>query len=216
MSERYFGVDFGAELPVMLGDITLEYGSFTEDALPFLSEHYAKLFGIEDGGAARFLASPMTPAKVRFSEEMDVFLHRHEGRVVGLHLCHPSDWCSYYMRTTLILPEYRNRRLWWLLTDWLETPLSRAGVERIEGDVCPTNVPMMSLALRKRWTITSTMSSERWGNLVRLTHFFDPNARRIFERQFCAMTVRPASKQMEGEQNEEVRNRLLLSATASA
>ena len=39
----------------------------------------------------------------------DVFEYVHEGRTVGVVIGGPTDWSTYYCRTTAILPEYQSR-----------------------------------------------------------------------------------------------------------
>jgi hypothetical protein len=188
MSKRFWDLDWSRLLPWHFGDVALECGTF-EDVLPFIRDNYARIFGRE-GAEARFLADPMTVAKRRFGEEMDIFLFRTAGRIVGVLMSHPTDWTSYYMRSVAILPEYREQRL---LTRFMERsyePLRTAGVERIEGECSPTNLPMMRMLVGQGFLVTSTANSERWGATVRVTKFLREEAESVFARQFCAMQTK--------------------------
>ncbi len=189
LSKRVLGLDWSTVLPWRFEEITVEPGEFERDALPFISAHYAAIFGTSGDEAPRFFVEPMTDAKRRFSAEMDVFLFRADGRTVGIHLSHPSDWSTYYMRTTALLPEYRGRRLVRRMLERMEAPLRSHGVARIEGDVTPTNAAMVRVNLEQGYVVTSTSTSDRWGMLLRFTKFLRRDVEDVFVRQFCAMAV---------------------------
>jgi ribosomal protein S18 acetylase RimI-like enzyme len=190
LSVKLWDLDWSRVLPWTIEGVTVEHASFDE-ALPFVGEHYAAIFGTAEA-SARFLVEPMTPAKRRFGGEMDVFLFRDGGRSVGVHMSHPTDWSTYYMRTTALLPEYRGRGIVSRFMELVVEPLRAAGVARIEGDVAPTNTPMVKLNLAQGFVVTATTTSERWGVNLRLTKFLSDEAERVFARQFCTMAVRPA------------------------
>ena len=169
----------------MLDDVTVELGSFA-DALPFIQAHYARIFNAE-GNAGRFLGDPLTSAKRRFGDEMDVLMLRSAGATIGLLAAHPLDWSTYYMRTVALLPEFRDRRLLTRLMHLTYEPLRAAGVERIEGDCSPANTPMMRMLVNEAFLVTSTINSERWGSMLRFTKFLREEAQEVFARQYCAL-----------------------------
>jgi ribosomal protein S18 acetylase RimI-like enzyme len=183
LSRRLWNLDWNAVLPWKFEDVTVEIGAFG-DALPFIEEHYARIFGADEN-QGRFLASPMTAAKRRFCDEADVFLFRASGQTIGIFLSHPSDWSTYYMRTAALLPEYRGRGLVSRLMENLCAPLRAVGVERLEGDVSPSNTPMMKLHVGQGFQVTATLATERWGTLVHFTRFLSEEAGGVFHRQFC-------------------------------
>jgi hypothetical protein len=189
LSERLWGLDWDRVLPWTLDDgISVESAAF-DDALPFIQEHYASIFGT-DAHEQRFLASPMTEAKRRFCAESDVFLFRIGSRTVGLLLANPIDWSTYYMRSVAILSEFRERHL---LTRFMERsyePLRKAGVERIEGECSPANTPMMRMLVGQGFLVTSTANSERWGSTVRFTKFLTEDHEAVFLRQFSNLPIR--------------------------
>src|SRR5262245_10721779 len=101
LSRRLWDIDWAERLPWTLADgSSVERGSF-EDALPFMAENYAGIFGDEP---ERFLVEGMTDAKRRFWREMDVFVLRCDGVTAGICAGHPSDWSTYYVRTFALLP----------------------------------------------------------------------------------------------------------------
>lgn len=194
-SLRLLGLDWSATLPLDLDGISFDLGAFEGDAMPFMASHYGEIFGTSDPSAARFLAEPMTPAKIRYGAEMDVFVFRDAGRPVGLVISHPTDWSTYYVRTAAVLRDYRRRHLVVRYLDHIVEHLRRVGVARIETDVSPTNGPMVQFHLEQGFIVSSTSTSERWGVTLRFTKFLRDEAEQVFVRQFCAMAVKPQTHQ---------------------
>jgi hypothetical protein len=185
LSSRLWDLKWKRVLPWVFEDVSVEPAGF-EDVLPFVQENYARIFGTQSG-EARFLSDPLTETKRRFGSEMDVFQFRAPEGVVGVLMSHPTDWTTYYMRTVAILPEYRERRL---LTRFMERsyePLRAAGVERIEGECSPANLPMMRMLVGQGFMMTSTANSERWGYVARFTKFLREEAEMTFLRQYCVV-----------------------------
>lgn len=194
-SLRLLGLDWSATLPLQLDDITLALGTFEADAMPFMASNYGEIFGTSDPSSARFLGEPMTPSKIRYGAEMDVFVFRDAGRPVGLIVAHPTDWSTYYVRTAAILRDYRRRHLALRYLEHVVEPLRRAGIARMETDVSPTNGPMVQFHMEHGFVVSSTSTSERWGMTLRFTKFLRDEAEQVFARQFCAMAVKPQTPQ---------------------
>jgi hypothetical protein len=184
-STRLWGLRWADHFPRRFGDVIADAARF-DDALPFIHAQYASIFGTA-GAPERFLPDPMTPAKRRFANEMDVFLLRDGGRTVGVLLAHPTDWTTYYMRSVAILEAYRDRHLLQRLVEATYEPLGAAGVERIEGDCSPANVAMMRALPKLGFVVTATRATERWGLRVCFTKFLGEAAETAFARQFCDM-----------------------------
>jgi RimJ/RimL family protein N-acetyltransferase len=187
LSQRWWGLDWRAVLPFDLEDGRAEFATMA-DVLPFVKEHYPAIFGAKDV-ESRFLENPMTEAKRRFFAEMDFFLYRVEGEVAGVFMAHPWDWTSYYLRSTGILPQYRERGLMTQFFARLDEPLREAGVERIEAEVSPANTPIIRVLSGHGYIVTGQVASERWGLLLRYTKFLSEGASAVFRRQYTAMTV---------------------------
>ena len=196
MSQRLWGLDWSRVLPWQLEDVVVESGT-ADEALRFVETHYAEIFGAT--GEQRFLADPLTDAKRRFCAEMDVVVFRHERRIVGILMAHPSDWSTYYMRTVAILPQYRERRLLTRFMDACYAPLRDAGIQRIEGECSPLNAPMMRMLVGQDFIVTSTSATDRWGTLVRFTKFLSQEAQQTFRRQLTSL---PAGENSNRKQNE--------------
>ncbi len=194
MSQRVLGLDWREHLPWIVGDLTVEAGSFAKDAQPFMAAHFAELFDAADI-QKRFLTDPLTDAKRRFGDEMDVLCLKAAGRVVGLLVGHPLDWSTYYWRSVALLPAHRANHALARVMERSYEPLHAAGIERVEGECSPTNAPMMRTLTKLGWVVTSTANSERWGATVRFTKFLRGDAEDVFARQFCG--VRSKQRQPE-------------------
>lgn len=181
MSKRIWGLDWSTELPWTFDDATLEAGSFA-DAMPFIREHYQRIFG--DASDGRFYVEQMTEAKRRFGDEMDVFVFRSSGQTVGIAIAHPTDWSTYYVRSFAVLPEFRERRFCTEFVERIIEPLRRVGVDRFESDCSVANQPMVRLCTSQGMLATSMLNSERWGMTVRFTKFLNEDAQEVFRRQF--------------------------------
>jgi ribosomal protein S18 acetylase RimI-like enzyme len=188
-SARLWGLDWDLVTPWTFDGVEVVMGTF-DDATPFVEAHYPTIFTAH---GTRFLADAMSPAKQRFLEGMDVFLCRADDRIVGVLMGHPLDWSSYYMRSAALLPEYRDRRVLTRLVEAMYAPLAAAGVERIEGDIAPTNLPMVKMLTRLGWIPAGTLNSERWGATVRFVRYLRAEAEDVFARQFCGMRVQSSS-----------------------
>jgi hypothetical protein len=183
LSRQLWGLDWNRLTPWKFDDVDVEMGTIA-DALPFMAEHYGGIFGSGDE-AARFLHEPMTPAKMRFSELSDVFLFRSEQRLFGIMLAHPTDWTTYYIRSTAFLPEFRNKKVMMRFVHTMCEHLRGAGVRRLETEVSPSNQATQHAQMSDGWMVTGTVTSERWGAMLRWTKYLHEDARSTFLRQFC-------------------------------
>jgi L-amino acid N-acyltransferase YncA len=175
-------LDWSAHLPWVAGNLQVECGTM-EDALPFIRDHYPAIFGDAPEG---WTADPMTPAKLAFLREADVFVIRDRERIAGIMVGHPSDWTSYYVRTLALLPEYRGRQVAAGLLEGLAGPLRAAGVQRLETDVSPANQASMLMHEMLGFTATGMNNHDRWGSLLRFTGYLRDAGESVFHNKFCA------------------------------
>jgi ribosomal protein S18 acetylase RimI-like enzyme len=183
LSKRWLGLDWGEHLPWELCGLSVELADMAE-VMPFVEERYPELFGLRPDDD-RFLPDPMRLAKWRFFEESDVFVFRDGGDIVGLQIAHPTDWSSYYIRSLALLPAYRNRGLIAELTREMCAVLATFGVERVEGETAPPNVPCLISQSRLGYMPTGTLNSDRWGAMIRMTKYLREDAADVFRDQFC-------------------------------
>ncbi len=183
LSKQIWGLDWREILPWQFDETEVVSGTLA-DAMPFIAEHYGKIFGAADQ-QVRFFHEPMTDAKRRFTEMSDVFLFRAEGRPFGVMIAHPTDWSTYYVRTTAFLPEQRNRHIMTRFVQRIYEPLIAAGVSRMEADTAPSNLAVQKILHGLEWMVTGTTNSERWGLMLRQTKLFREDAKSAFLQQFC-------------------------------
>jgi RimJ/RimL family protein N-acetyltransferase len=185
MSERYWGLHFAPS----------EYAGLTatpvpsHDCLPFITKNYAELFRTQPN---RFFEEKMTEAKLRYLAECDVFLFRRDGVDVGVCVCNPIDWASYYVRTYALLPEVRGREFSVPFLRGVFRELRAVGVQRVEAETSPANIAVQRVLGALGMMITSTVNTDRWGLMLRLTGFLDEEADRAFRRQFLHVPGEPA------------------------
>jgi GNAT superfamily N-acetyltransferase len=183
LSQRWLGIDFRSSLPWRFRTLTVEHGT-VDELMPFVERHYATMFGSADD--RRWHNDALEKNKHNFIEDADIFLIRADGRTVGDLVGHPLDWSTYYLRSMALLPDYRGRGTYPQLMDHLADVLRAAGVERIEGDVTPSNRMNVLAGTRLGYVATGTSNSDRWGALVRMTKFLQVEAEDVFHDQFCA------------------------------
>ncbi len=184
-SERLWDLRWEDHLPWQLdGGIRVQAGSLA-DATPFIRDHYADIFELGAQGG-RFLSEPMTPAKERFVRESDVFLFRDGERLIGILMCNPSDWSTYYMRSAAFLPEYQSRGLLGSCVERTFDVLRDAGCARVEVEAAPSNFASIRLLTRLGFNVTSMTNSERFGTIIRFTKFLLEDAETVFLDQFCS------------------------------
>lgn len=165
------------------GDVQMVTGTFA-DAAAFIKDHFASIFPAEPN---RFFEEKLTPAKVRFYEDSDTFLFRKHGRVVGIVIGNPIDWSTYYVRTMAVLPEARGNGILLDFETFLTDALRAVGVDRVEAETAPSNIPMNLGLVQRGWMVTASVNSDRWGLLLRYTKFLTAESERCFRQQFLAV-----------------------------
>ena len=185
LSHALWGIDWNDRLPFQVGELVVMASRF-EDARPFIQDSYGSVFE-EDAGSGVF-ATDMSSAKQRYYDLAgDFFEVRHGQRTVGLLVCTPTDWSTYYIRSAALLPDYQGARIIQNFYCRVLFPmLQAAGVERIELDTSPANLAMMHIATRLKFNQTGTLLSERWGAIIHFTKFLNAEKEDVFLRQFCA------------------------------
>ena len=185
LSQALWGIDWSAALPYRKGPFEVVHSRFSA-ARTFVETHYATVFEEQQG--PNTFASDVSSTKARYYEIAgDFFEVRRDDSTIGLLVCTPSDWSSYYLRSAALLPEHQGARIIQTFYSELLFPtLQRAGVERIELDTSPANLAMMHIATRLKFNQTGTLLSERWGAMVHFTKFLSEEKEDVFLRQFCS------------------------------
>jgi hypothetical protein len=187
LAHTLWGIDWRQHLPLSLTSegICVEYSSF-ERASVFVARNYAEIF--EQGPEnSVFTGGKVSSAKARYYDRVgDFFEFTLAGCTIGLLVCTPVDWSTYYLRSGAVLREYQGRKLLQRFLPTLFDTLSVSGVERIEADTSPANLAMMHVLTRLRFNVTGTLLTERWGAHVHFTKFLDRDSEADFLQQFCA------------------------------
>ena len=186
LSSTLWDLDWSQHLPLSIGKLTIVQSSY-EAAAPFVSEHYPTIFE-EDASPAPFSTSQLDSSKARYYQAIGDFFEFKAGeRTVGLVVCTPLDWGTYYVRSAALLPEYQGfQPIQHFFSRLVFEVLRSAGVERVELDVAPSNLAMMHVVTRLRFNATGTLLSERWGAHVHFTKFLSESSEHTFIEQFCS------------------------------
>jgi hypothetical protein len=156
-----------------------------EKALPFVREHYTRIF--EEGSSGPFSNTRESKLKDRYYRVAADFFEFKDGDVsVGLLVGTPVDWTTYYVRSAAALPDYQGTKMIQRFLPEMFEVLRQAGVERIEADTSPSNMATLHLLTRLRFNVTGTVLSERWGAHVHFTRFLAADQEETFLRQFCS------------------------------
>ncbi len=184
LSRTLWGLEWSEHLPIELpGGLVVRASSY-DQALPFIREHYAAIF--QEDGQSPFSSSRLTDPKERYYRVAgDFFEFAREEQTVGLLVCTPVDWSTYYVRSAATLPEERGTYMVQRLLPWMFERLRASGVERIEADASPGNSISLMGLLRMGFVVSGTTLSERWGALTRLSLILEEECDRVFVRQFC-------------------------------
>jgi RimJ/RimL family protein N-acetyltransferase len=186
LSEALWGIDWERvrSFATAGGEIVAVPSSFAS-ARPFIAAHYAAIF--EEPPTSAF-APKIDAARERYYERIADFVEfQRQGETIGLFIGEASDWSTYYIRSTAVLPEYQGHGVaQHFFRRVLLDLLRQAGVERVELDTSPANLAMMQIVTRLRFNPTGTVLSERWGAQTRFTRFLSEASETVFLRQFCS------------------------------
>jgi RimJ/RimL family protein N-acetyltransferase len=185
LSAMLWSIDWASHLPVSLGDgVAVRLSNFDE-CVPFVREHYARIFHEEE--SSPFTQTREEPGKERYYRIAgDFFALELDGKTIGLVVCTPSDWSTYYIRSAAVLPEHLGKGLVVSFLRSVFQILRAAGVERVEADTAPSNLVVMRALTSLSFNVTGTVLTDRWGALVHLTRYLAEDREDVFLRQFCS------------------------------
>jgi len=96
-----------------------------------------------------------------------------------------TERSQFRVRNCSILPAFQGGGRYQSLLRHLISVLGENGIDRIEGDVAPSNLGHIHVLNKLKFNITGFNLSERWGALVHFTHFTNPKPEKVFLDQFC-------------------------------
>jgi hypothetical protein len=200
LCEQFWDFDLCAQLPRKLTRdgveaVRGELGRIRD----FLSEQFPSL--TEEALSGRRGAPLATIKQTYLANHCDLIELRHNGKTVGAIVGAPEDWSSYYVRIYALAPGYQRP----LLTrsfgrECLLEPLRAHHIERVVADVSPANIAMARGLCEMQFHITGHTLSERWGAMVRYTHFLDARCQKAFMKMFAG-TAPPRSR---GTRKEDI------------
>jgi ribosomal protein S18 acetylase RimI-like enzyme len=186
LAVQLWGIDWATHFPSQIGTTvgtTAELISY-EEFSTFVAQHYSEIFPARN---LRFRQLQSNLQHGRFYREVvDLFGFRSDGGLIGVFAGHPTDWNTYYVRTTGILPKFQGQGLLVAILKILYEVLAEHNVERIECDVDVSNGSGLARLMKTGFVGTGQTLSERWGAMVKLTKFLNPNCEHTFNRQFCS------------------------------
>jgi hypothetical protein len=184
LSESLWGIDWAATFPCELAPGIWAEVASPETVSAFCAEHFGTIFGgVQDAG----FWSEEGVAKERYLRNVcDAIIIRDGATDVGVVICNPVDWSTYYLRMAAFVPAYQGQNLVKFVVARLCRILADAGVARFECEAAPSNVRCIATALALGFVVTGTTLSERWGALSRLTRYLNASAEESYLDRFCA------------------------------
>jgi Acetyltransferase (GNAT) family len=184
LSEILWGIDWNLVFPFEIKPGIWVEVSSPDTVTEFSVKNFASIFG--DLSSAGFWPDN-SPAKQRYLQHAcDAFMVRDGDDPIGIVICDPTDWTTYYLRMAAFLPAYQGQDLIKLIAHRLCGVLAGAGVVRFECDAAPSNTRTIGAALSFGFVVTGTSLSERWGALTRLTRYLDAGAEEAYLDRYCA------------------------------
>lgn len=184
ISELFFGINWKSHFPLALQENALVEISDFSSTYNFIKENYQHLFNEQEN--IKFLSNEFNDAKNRYYHLAgDCFLFKYNSNIVGFFIGTPIDWGSYYLRTAAILQPYRGKGFWKFFILHLIEILKIYNVERIEGDVSPSNFKQINFFNQCNFNINGIIVSERWGCNLHFTKYLSKKHHSVFLNQFC-------------------------------
>ncbi|MCG8671273.1 MAG: GNAT family N-acetyltransferase [Pseudomonadales bacterium] len=153
----------------------------------FAQQYFPQIYHL-DSSESQFQETDETGMKDAYYEAIgDFFLFRKtDGSPVGMAVGTLLDWSSYNFRNIAILPEYQASGLYWEFVKNLAEILKKHGVQKIEGDISPTNRRHIHIVNKIGFISTSLQLSERWGALLHFVLYLDEALEDKFGRLFSS------------------------------
>lgn len=95
-----------------------------------------------------------------------------EGKLFGVTTGHMTDWSSYYIRFSMILPEFQGGPLAKAFMEFLDQFLEKQGVGRLSSQASPLNLSSIGVLTRQGMTFSGVEVSDRWGVILTYTKVY--------------------------------------------
>lgn len=175
MSFKVWGLDWEKELPRPLTDsIRVEFRTYDE-ALPLIAELFPEVYQYD--ADAKFRDRGPAEFRRRYYETSGDFFVFYDSEnndaVAGMAIGTILDWSGYNFRNIAIAPAYQESGIYLKFFEMLCEVLKEHGLERIEGDVAPSNRHHIHVLNKMGYIVTSVSMSERWGVMLHITKYLN-------------------------------------------
>jgi hypothetical protein len=193
LSAKIWGFDLCKDLPRTLASNGIEAARGDATRIRgFLERHFPSL--TEESLGSQPSETVLDAKRWYLRTACDLIELQHAGETVGVFVGAPEDWSSYYVRIFALLPRFQRPGLVRRFTrDCVFEPLRAARIERVVADTSPANIAMTRSFCEQNFYVTGHQLSERWGPLVRYTHFLDPSCEKAFLRRFAGTAPPPTN-----------------------
>lgn len=186
LSRQYWGIDWQTEFPWTIDNKFTIEATGSEATKDFLKKYFAEINGPALSHSP-FLFGQGSPAREYFYAHLaDHFVFAEDGKPCGIFIGNASDWSTYYLRYCAIRPQAQGHGLQKKFYLKLFALLASRGVERIEGEISPSNLGQIHTFNSLGFNVVGVKMSERWGGLVQVTKYLNPKNEAVFLDQFCA------------------------------
>lgn len=183
-SSTLWGIDWSRYFPTPFGKVTAELASFAEIAA-FSKKHFPEIYH-HTPGTQRFADTAAAAVRERYYKIAgDFFAFRDGGVLVGVAVGSPLDWSGYNFRNVSLLPSHHGQGIYQEFFPFLAEILRSHGVERLEGDVAPSNQPHIHALTKMGAVVTGLNLSDRWGAVLHFTKYLLDGPQEVFHDQFC-------------------------------
>ncbi len=206
LSNRLWGINWQAELPISIGSITVRYID-SKHGLMMIKQHFKEIYHTDLGDSlfAERLDEATLLFRERYYDEVgDFFVFEDQSEFVGMMICTVQDWNSYYVRSCSMRPGYQNQNIYFTFHQKLIELLQRYGVKRLEGDVGATNLKHLHITNKLGYVVQHVALSERFGATVHLCRFLDDKIYEDFAKRFSATFHSDSLFKLTTEQRHEV------------
>ncbi len=186
LSQELWNVDWSRfENGIALkGDFVLTKISFQE-TLSFFQKNSKKIQR-SDNSENPYYKEGFLPYKQKYFEYLgDCFGFYKNGNLIGVSLCAPTEWCTYYIYYISILPKFRGSELTLQWLEQLEKTLRPTILSKLEADISPNNVHNVQRVSKFGFLNCGVKITERFGTLIRFVKYLKDDQEELFQRNFC-------------------------------
>lgn len=193
-SRKILRIDWNRHFPYSLRQpgCVVELSHF-ESCSQFIEKNHSRVYEQNLWGTS-FPNEKIGDSKLRYYQEVgDFFQFQVRGECVGVFIGTVTDWSSYYLRYCAILPEHQGQGFFQEMVKHLLATLELYGVQRVEGDVSPSNLVNIHIFNKLQFNVTGLRLTDRWGAMIHFCKFLNRSPENLFLDQFCSGT-RPQLK----------------------